>query len=69
VLLILGGIIMLAAPGQGILSIAIGIVLVDFPGKYRFERRVASWPQVRRGLNWMRRKRGKPELTVRAPRA
>lgn len=65
--LLVAGIVMLAAPGQGILTIVVGFVLIDFPGKYRLERRIAGQARVRRGLNWIRRKRGKPEMRVRAP--
>jgi len=62
VVLILGGIIMLAAPGQGLLTIAVGLVLLDFPGKYRLERRAGSRPRGGRALNWLRRRRGKPDF-------
>ena len=35
---ILLGIAMLVLPGQGILTIVIGMILINFPGKYRLER-------------------------------
>ena len=34
------GVAMLVLPGQGILTILIGVGLMDFPGKHRFERMV-----------------------------
>ncbi len=37
-ILIAAGLAMLVLPGQGTLTILIGILLVDFPGKYRLER-------------------------------
>ena len=40
--LVLGGVIMLFMPGQGLLTIFLGIVLMDFPGKFRLERYLIS---------------------------
>ncbi|HKK19209.1 MAG TPA: PGPGW domain-containing protein, partial [Opitutales bacterium] len=37
--LILAGVLMLFLPGQGLLSIFLGVSLVHFPGKRRFEMR------------------------------
>ncbi len=65
VILLLAGIAMLFLPGQGLLTIVIAIVLMDFPGKYAFERRLVSKPTVFKALNWIRRKGGKdPFLAV-----
>lgn len=61
--LIIAGIAMLVLPGQGILAILVGIALVDFPGKQRFERWVVSRPAVLRSVNWLRQRRGRPPLT------
>jgi hypothetical protein len=59
-LLILLGLIMLVMPGQGILTILAGLLLVNFPGKYRLERWLVLRPGVLRGLNWLRRRQGHP---------
>ena len=56
------GVAMLVLPGQGLLSILAGLVLVDFPGKQRFERRLLASPVVRQGMNWLRRRAGRPPL-------
>ena len=56
--LILGGIAMLATPGQGVLTILIGFMLVNFPGKRSVERWILARSTVERVLNWIRRKRG-----------
>ncbi len=53
---VLLGIVMLVVPGQGILTIIIGIVLTDFPGKRNLLWRLASRKYVRRGLNWIRKR-------------
>lgn len=50
-------------PGPGILTILIGLMLLDFRGKRRLERRVISRPIVMRAINGLRRKYGKPPLT------
>lgn len=56
--LVLAGILMLVLPGQGILTIIMGLVLSDFPGKYTLERRIASNRRVLNGINWIRRRGG-----------
>lgn len=54
--LILGGLILLLLPGQGLLTIIIGISLVDFPGKHRLQIRLVRMPKVRRSVEWLRSK-------------
>ena len=56
------GIVMLVLPGQGILTILAGIMLLDFPGKYRLVRWIVGRPQVLRTLNWLRRRAGRSPL-------
>lgn len=64
VLLMLGGLAMLVMPGQGLLTLFAGFVLVDFPRKYRLERWLVRKPLVHRPINWLRRKRGKPPIKL-----
>ena len=58
---IVAGLLMLVLPGQGVLTILIGVILADFPGKDR----MLIW-LVRRGsdiksINWLRKRaRAKP---------
>lgn len=59
---IAAGIVMLVLPGQGILTILAGIMLLDFPGKYRLVRWIVARPQVLRTLNWLRRRAGRTPL-------
>jgi hypothetical protein len=56
VVLIAGGILMLVLPGQGILTILIGIGISDFPGKYRLERKLVCLPGILTAINWIRSK-------------
>lgn len=64
VAVIIAGILMLVLPGQGLLTIIIGVMLVDFPGKYRIERRLVQSPKVLRAINWLREKAGKAALIL-----
>jgi len=62
-LLVLAGVVMLFTPGQGILSLLLGITLLDFPGKVAVERWIVNRPHVLPLINRMRAKAGKPPLT------
>lgn len=52
--LIVLGILMLILPGQGIVTMLIGLFLMNFPGKYKLERKLVSLPKVLSTLNWIR---------------
>ncbi len=62
IILILMGIAMLILPGQGLLTIAVGLMVVDFPGKYRLERWLVSRVSVINGMNLLRKRFGKEPL-------
>lgn len=51
-------------PGQGFLTIFLGLLLLDIPGKYRLERRLVRIPALYRGINWIRGRFGKPPMKV-----
>lgn len=68
-LLVLLGLVMLFTPGQGLLTLLAGILLMNFPGKYRLERALVGYSGVLRALNWLRRKQGKSEFTAPLPGA
>jgi hypothetical protein len=55
---------MLVLPGQGLLTILMGLALTNFPGKYTLERRLVRLPSVAGGLNRIRALAGKPELEI-----
>ncbi len=63
--LILIGIIMLVLPGQGILTMIIGLSIMDFPGKHRVIDKILENKRVEDSLNWIRRKGNKEELVFR----
>lgn len=56
------GFILLFLPGQGILSMVLGIILMDFPGKYALEQRLVANDTVFNALNWLRARSRKPAL-------
>jgi hypothetical protein len=58
--LLVAGLLMLVLPGQGLLTMLVGFVLVEFPGKRRLERAIARRPAVRAFLDDVRRRRGAP---------
>ena len=58
------GFLMLFLPGQGILTMLIGISMLDFPGKRKVEAKLIGQPAVLHALNGMREKFGKPPLII-----
>jgi len=61
---ILMGIAMLVLPGQGLLTIILGLMLINFPGKYRLERWLMSRKPILKSANWLRKKAGYRALIV-----
>lgn len=56
------GVAMLVLPGQGLLTLMVGVMLVDFPGKHALIVRVFSQPKVLKIVNKLRAHRGSPPL-------
>jgi len=65
-LLIALGIVMSVpgVPGQGLLTILIGIMLLDVPALKRVERRLVRRPHVLKSINALRHRMGRPPLRV-----
>lgn len=61
-ILLVGGFLMLFIPGQGILTMVMGLILMDYPGKYSVEKAIISYPAVFKGLNWLRARANKLPL-------
>ena len=51
-------------PGQGILTILLGIMLLDLPGKRRLEYKILKQPRVMEKINRLRHKFSKPPLVL-----
>ena len=65
VLIILGIVMSLpGVPGQGILTILLGLMLLDVPGKRRWEQKLVRRPKVLQTINQLRRKFDKPPLVL-----
>jgi len=60
--LLLAGLAMLVMPGQGLFTIVVCVLLVDFPGKYRFERWLVTREPVWLSINWLRKRSGRAPL-------
>jgi hypothetical protein len=66
VVLVFFGVLMLVLPGQGLLTILVGMFFIDFPGKRRFERWLLARGPVLRAINRLRGRAGKPPIEPRA---
>ena len=64
IVLVCMGVAMLVLPGQGIITILIGLMLMNFPGKRTLEQRLVQRPTVLRTMNWMRTKANRPALEL-----
>lgn len=62
--LVIAGLVMLFTPGQGVLSILLGLSLIDLPGKRAVERRIIQRPTVLDAVNKIRAKANKPPLHI-----
>ena len=64
-MLILGIVLSLpGVPGQGLLTILLGLILLDIPGKRALEARIVGRPAILSVLNKLRARFGKPPLEV-----
>lgn len=64
ILIVIAGFIMLVLPGQGILTILIGVAVMEFPGKYTLERWLITRPGVLKTINWIRGQAKIPPLKL-----
>jgi len=59
ILLLMAGIGMLVLPGQGVLTILVALILIDFPGKFYLKKKLISIPSFHKVANHIRHKKGK----------
>jgi len=66
ILLILLGIILSlpGVPGQGILTILLGLIMIDIPGKRPLEARIIRRPTILAAVNNLRARYKKPPLLI-----
>ncbi|GBE07762.1 hypothetical protein BMS3Bbin11_01896 [bacterium BMS3Bbin11] len=62
--LVLAGVLMLVLPGQGLFTMVVGIMMMNFPGKYKLERWIVERGPVLRSINWLRRRAGHDPLNM-----
>jgi hypothetical protein len=51
-------------PGQGLLTVLLGVMLLDFPGKSRLEQKLLSRPSIVNAINKLRARFKKPPLEL-----
>ncbi|MDP9132402.1 MAG: PGPGW domain-containing protein [Nitrospirota bacterium] len=61
---LVAGFLMLFLPGQGVLTMLIGLSLIEFPGKRRLEAKIVGQSTVLSTINAMRAKFDKPPLII-----
>jgi hypothetical protein len=64
-LIVIGIILSLpGVPGQGLLTVLLGVMLVDFPGKHRLEQKLLHRPAIKNSINRLRARFGKRPLEL-----
>lgn len=66
VFLILLGILLSlpGVPGQGLLTILLGLIMLDIPGKRPLEAKIIKRPAIRKAINDLRARFNKPPLVL-----
>ncbi|MBV1874750.1 MAG: hypothetical protein KUG80_08205 [Gammaproteobacteria bacterium] len=63
-IVILCGVAMLVLPGQGVMTILLGVLMIDFPRKFQLERYLLGRKGLLNSLNWIREQANKPKLKI-----
>ena len=64
VVLILLGLIMLAIPRPGLITLLIGLVIIDFPGERKLLVFILRKTNAIKVMNWLRQKNNKPPFEL-----
>lgn len=64
IVFIVAGLLMLFLPGQGFLMLLVGLVVMNYPGKFALERWMIQRPYVLPAVNWLRMKYDHPPLLI-----
>jgi hypothetical protein len=64
IIFLIAGFVMLFIPGQGLLTMFIGLTLINFPGKRKLERKLIFHPKIVPAINMIRAKAGKRPLIL-----
>lgn len=64
IIFVLAGLIMFVIPGQGVITMLIGIMLMNFPGKRTLATTIVRQPTIFKSINWTRAKALCPPLIL-----
>ena len=64
ILLFMSGFLMLFVPGQGLITIFISLMFIDFPCKWKLQKKVVRNKKIHSVLNWIRKKGKKHEFII-----
>jgi len=64
IVLIVLGLAMLVLPGQGLITLIVGIILTDIPGERQAFLFVLRKTPVLKGMNWLRKKKNIPPFEL-----
>lgn len=67
--LMIAGLFMFFPPGMGLTTMFAGLVLMDFPGKYKIERWAVNRPPILKAINWLRARYDRPPLEMWKPKS
>lgn len=66
VILIVAGLALFVLPGQGLITMLVGLLITNYPGKFALERWLVRRPRVLPALNWLRTRYGRAPLVAPA---
>jgi len=66
-LLLLAGLVMLFTPGQGLITLLAGTMIMNYPGKYTLERWLIVRFNLLKPMNWYRARHKLDPLTISEP--
>ena len=66
-ILLLAGFIMLFTPGQGLITLVAGIMIMNYPGKYKLERWLILRFHLLKPINWYRARHDREPLNISKP--
>ncbi|MBD3276971.1 MAG: hypothetical protein GF388_01615 [Candidatus Aegiribacteria sp.] len=64
IVLIILGLAMLVLPGQGLLTLIVGVILTDIPGERQAFLFICRKTPVLKAMNWLRKKKGKEPFVL-----
>lgn len=62
ILLFVSGVVMLFLPGQGLITIFVSLLLLDFPGKKKFIAYLTGMKSIQKTIDWIRKKAHKKPI-------